>query len=221
MLLRASRLWTESERTQPSAVLLGLTLLAACGGDSALPGTTVPAPASATPSGRASQTGQIVLGAPFVPIPEVNALLLSAVERAGLPTDRNWVFGCRDPETYDETAGLTSRRTWPSGPIPQQDLDEYAESLSRYLTVLASRVGDEACGLFFGGATIHWDGTQRGEPPLVSILIWGTPDTGDPLRTVQRSRWWVPPGPTSFGSEDSRSVFGHGAAHLTDPGRFH
>ena len=220
MLQRASGSLIPSERIQPSAFLFGLTLLTgACGGDSFRPGSTVPAPTSATPSGRASQTGQIALGPPFVPIPEVNALLHSAVERTGLPTDRNWVFGCRDPETYDETAGLTSRRTWPSGPIPQQELDEYTESLGKYLAFLASRVGEEACGLFYGGATIRWDGMQRGEPPLVSILVWGTPDTGDPLRPAQHSPWWLSLGSTSFGSESSRNVFGHGPSLVADPHR--
>lgn len=221
MLLRVCGLWIRPERIQPSGFLVGLTLLAACGGDSSLPGATVPAPTSATPPGRTSQTGQVVLGAPFVPIPEVNALLQSAVERAGLPTDRNWVFGCHDPETYDETAGLTSRRTWPSGPIPQQELDEYAESLSRYLAFLASRLGEEECSLFYGDATIQWDGTQRGEPPLVSILVWGTPDTGNPLRPAPHSPWWISRNATSFGSENSRSVFGRGAAHLAGRRRPH
>lgn len=222
MLHRASGMWIALRRTRASAYLVGLTLLSgACGGDSAVPGSTVPAPASPTPPARAYRTGQIVLGAPFVPIPEVWAILTSAVEGAGLPTDRNWIFGCRNPESYDQTAGLTMRRTWPSGTIPQQELDEYAESVSKYLTFLASRVGEEECGLFYGGATIHWDGTQRGDPPPVLIRVRGTPDTGDPLRPAQRSPWWISPDSTSFGSESSRKVFGRSSAFLTGPRRPH
>ena len=222
MLHRASGSWIPLGRIRGSVFLLGLTVLnGACGGNSSGPGSTVPAPASPPPSARPSQTGQIVLGAPFVPIPEVWAILTTAVEQAGLPTDRNWIFGCRSPEIYDQAKGLTSRRTWPSGTIPQEDLDEYAESLSRYLAFLASRVGEEECGLFYGGATIHWDGTQRGEPPLVSILVRGTPDTGDPLRPAQNSPWWISPDSTSFGSEGSRSVFGRGSAFPTGPRRPH
>ena len=211
-------MWIPLERLRVSAFLLGLTVLnGACGGDSSVPGPAVPAPASPPPSARASRTGQIVLGAPFIPIPEVWAILTGAVEEAGLPTDRNWIFGCRDPDTYDRTAGLTSRRIWPSGTIPQQELDEYAESVSKYLTFLASRVGEEECGLFYGGATIHWDGTQRGDPPLALILVRGTPDTGDPLRPAQRSPWWISPDSTTFGSESAWSVFGRGSAFLAGP----
>ena len=67
------------------------------------------------------------------------------------------------------------------------------------MVFLKTHVRTGACGLFYHGAMIHWDGTER-ESVWTAILVWGMPDVGDPLRPAERSQWWVDVSTTTFNS---------------------
>ena len=94
-----------------------------------------------------------------------------------------------------------------------KDFNSELAALLRYVRETKGRIEEEHCALFRDEARVLWDGEERmlsvtfGEETIDGqvIPVWGSPDAGKPLRTLQERKWWIAKEATSFSAVDASS----------------